>query len=192
MAEFKTLIPWQLKLFLKRSFKNISQSLNYRSSACRAFGERDSIGKAAHVVFVCKGNICRSPFAEHSLRRMISRNDIRIESCGLDVDWQTPSPPEAVEAAKKFGVDLSAHLSKGVSGCDMKSADLIVPMEYYQLYRIIEMFPEYRSKTLLLRHFAPFPYNVLCNIYDPYGGGSSEYRRCFALINKSLRGVAFK
>ncbi|MCF8095708.1 MAG: hypothetical protein K9J79_10155 [Desulfobacteraceae bacterium] len=187
----KDLFPQRFKGPLKRSFQNILQSLNYRSSACRAFGARESIRNAAYVVFVCKGNICRSPFAAHALHRILSLDSVRIESCGLDVDRQMPSPPEAVKAAGKFGVDLSAHLSKGISDCDMKGADLIVPMEYYQLSRIVEMFPEYRGKTLLLRQFAPFPHNVFCNIYDPYGGSKSEYTRCFTLINKSLRGVAF-
>lgn len=180
----KSLFPRSLKRKSKTGFQNVIQSAGYRLSR-----KRKAIEKADHIVFVCKGNICRSVFAEHALKNMLPRTGIKIESCGLDVDRQTPSPQEAVASARKFGVDLSGHLSKGLENCNLQNADLIVAMEYDQIGRITGMHPEYRNKTVLLREVATFPVNLVCNINDPYGLEPKEFARCFAIINKSLRGL---
>ncbi|MBA2883012.1 protein-tyrosine-phosphatase [Desulfosalsimonas propionicica] len=182
--QIKSLFPRSLKRKSKTGFQNVLQSAGYRWSR-----KRNAMKKADHIVFVCKGNICRSVFAEHALKNMLPRTGIKVESCGLDVDRQTPSPQEAVEAAGKFGVDLRGQLSKRLENCNLQNADLIVAMEYDQIGRLTGLYPEYRNKTVLLREFAPFPVNVVCNINDPYGLEPKEFARCFGLINKSLRGL---
>jgi len=66
---------------------------------------------------------------------------------------------------------------------------LIVAMEYPQLQQLGIMYPEHMRKTVLLREFAPFPHNMDCNIYDPYGQGQEEFDRCFSLMEKALKGL---
>ncbi|MBE0501801.1 MAG: hypothetical protein IBX47_10195, partial [Desulfuromonadales bacterium] len=96
---------------------------------------------------------------------------------------------EAVLAGREFGVDLAAHCSKGFEVCDLKSAELIVPMEYGQYRRLVDLYPGYKNKIHLLRDFAPWPDRLFCNIYDPFGLGEAEFRRCFGGMRVALEGM---
>lgn len=177
----KQLIPQQMKRTVKRALLNSWDSTRYGYSK----GDLDS-GNKHHVIFVCKGNICRSAFAEYYLRSVIAEGTHKIESCGLDVDQGLFSPPEAVSVAKEFKVDLELHQSKGVASCDVHNADLILPMEFQQYLRLKSMYPSKQSKIRLLRDFAPWPDRLLCNINDPYGSDEDEFRRCFKRLQRSL------
>ncbi|MFO7728311.1 MAG: hypothetical protein R6X11_08275 [Desulfonatronovibrio sp.] len=184
MQLFRDMLPKRCKLKLKRSSQNLWSTGQY--SALR---RKHALPAVRHILFVCKGNICRSPFAEHVLRTLFPGNNLRIESCGLKVDQQVPSPAKALQAARDFGIDLSQHHSRSIEDCDLRSADLIVAMEYAQLQQLARMYPEHMRKAVLLREFAPFPHNMVCNIYDPFGQGQEEFDRCFRLMEKALQGL---
>jgi len=142
-----------------------------------------------HVILVCRGNICRSAFAEHYLKTKLSGEFAKIESCGTDVNRSTDSPPNAVKVAAEFGVDLSRHASKGMNACDLEGGDLILPMEYSQYRDIKKLYPKYKNKVKLLKEFAPLPQRLFCNIYDPFGLSDDEFRRCFREIQIALDGL---
>ena len=142
----------------------------------------ETIGVVRHIVFVCKGNICRSAFAEYYLKSILPKGKFNIESCGLDVDQGSYSPPEAVHIGKKFGIQLDKHISKGTATCTLQNADLIIPMEYGQYIRLVAMLPGHESKIRLLRDFASWPDRLICNINDPFGLGEDEFLRCFTKI----------
>lgn len=141
------------------------------------------------IVFVCTGNICRSAFAEKLLKEGTDDRFPTIESCGLDVEVRSPSPYEAVLAADKIGLDLRNHLSKGTKCCDLEGADLILAMEYWQYCKLVESFPNKRRQIKLLREFAPFPENILCNIADPFGHNERAFEKCFAQIRRSISAI---
>jgi len=111
---------------------------------------------------------------------------MRIDSCGVDAVDGTASPHEAVAVGREFGVRLDEHRSKGLTGCDVEIADLIVPMEYGHYQQLIARFPETKSKIRFIREFAPWPARLLCNTYDPYGLGEDEFRRCFSELRGEL------
>src|SRR4051812_19732920 len=70
------------------------------------------------VVFVCKGNICRSPFAQKyatKAARTVQEMDCTFLSAGLQVSTMNPSPSEAVIEARKFGIDIGEHRSTGIT-----------------------------------------------------------------------------
>lgn len=180
----KKMVPHSFKVESKKIISNIHATIANRIS-----GGRFPETPVQHIVFVCKGNICRSAFSEHYLKSQRAVSHIKIESSGLDVERRTPSPKTAVEVAKEFGVDLRAHLAKSLYLCGLESADLIVPMEYSHLNRIVGMFPAYKHKTMLLRDFAPFPRNLMSNIDDPFEKNPNEFRCCFQLIILSLQGL---
>lgn len=180
----KQMVPQPLKRLLKRVSQNVCDSARYRFSR-----KNFDSGNRRHVIFVCKGNICRSAFAEYYLRREVSVGTYRIESCGLDVDQGVFSPPEAVCVAKEFELDLGLHRSKGLVSCDVHNADLILPMEFRQYQRLKAMFPGEQTKIRLLRDFAPWPDRLLCNIEDPYGSNEKEFRRCFKRLQRALDGL---
>lgn len=184
LKRLKLLVPRKIKRVAKRTIINMWESVIYRMVR-----SVPPTGGICHIVFVCKGNICRSAFGEHFLRKVVTEPSVRIESCGLDVDQGHISPVAAVRVAGDFGVDLSRHLSKGLAACDLENADLILPMEYWQYRRLRDIFPELRSKTFLLRDFAPWPMRLLCNIYDPYGLEDKEFQDCFSQMRCAIDGL---
>lgn len=180
----KNMVPKPLKRLLKQALQSAGDSLRYRLAR-----QPVDSGSRRHVIFVCKGNICRSAFAEYYLKQELPGGRHRIESCGLDVEQGLFSPHEALCVAKEFELDLESHRSKGLASCNLHDADLILPMEFRQYLLLRGMFPGKQSKIRLLRDFAPWPDRLLCNIYDPYGAGEDEYRRCFKRIQRAVDGL---
>lgn len=183
----------QLKMFskvkiIKRDanlfLRNIYESVLYRFARSRR-----ASGQTRRVVFVCMGNICRSAFAEYLMRSVTKGTLLSIESCGLNVDVRTASPIEAIVTAKTFGLDLEEHLSKGLECCDLDNADLILAMEFWQYRKLVELYPYKKKYIKLLREFAPFPENLLCNINDPFGQRTEKFEKCFRQIKRSLRSI---
>lgn len=141
------------------------------------------------VVFVCKGNICRSAFADYLMRAESKGKALSVESCGLNVVNRIPAPDEAISTARKFGLNMEGHLSKGWEACELGDADLILAMEFWQYLMLIESFPHKKENIKLLREFAPFPENLLCNINDPFGQGVEIFEKCFSQIKRSIANI---
>lgn len=181
----KKYIPNNIKRGIKRILLSIINSLSYLPNHRVRVKYR-----ACHIIFVCKGNVCRSAFAEYYLRSLVSGEDLVMESCGLNVDQGVISPIEIIKVGREFGVELESHRSKGVAACDFQKADLIIPMEFSQYLQLTSLYPDSKKKIRLLRDFASWPDRLMCNIYDPFGLGEEEYRRCFSKIKKVLDGLA--
>jgi len=180
----KKFIPRTVKRTIRSFLKNAWESLLY--SIVR---RRLNLRVIKHIVFVCKGNICRSAFAEKYLKRKMTGEAVRIESCGLDVDQGGYSPPEAVRVAGDFGVDLASHHAKGLSSCNLQGADLIIAMEYCQYLRLRDLYPGKEACICLLRQFAPWPARIFCNIDDPFGLGDKAFRKCYRQMLESLEAL---
>ncbi len=84
---------------------------------------------ATKILFVCTGNICRSPMAEYMTRAVAEERglDVLVRSAGLTVVGQ-PSPSYAVEVMEARGIDMSGHRSRRLSAMMVRSADLVVGM----------------------------------------------------------------
>lgn len=165
----------------KRLGRNLAQSLLYRMvrNGKPAFNPRS-------VLFVCKGNICRSVFAEHALKNMPHGKQIAVRSCGLDVKVSSPSPDTARNVARSMGYDLDGHRSRQVETRDLDEADLVIAMEFWQYRELRARYPHRRKEIRLLREYAPFPENLLCNIPDPFGQNERSFHACFTLIQRAL------
>jgi predicted ATP-grasp superfamily ATP-dependent carboligase/protein-tyrosine-phosphatase len=144
--------------------------------------------RIATVLVLCKGNICRSPFAAgyletESVKRRLS---MKIFSAGLDTTAGKPAYPLAAMISKKCGIDLGSHLTTVISKDMIEKADLILVMEITHTQMLFRLFPEARTKTVLLGHLSPDP---LTDIRDPYGGTPEEFEQCYALIVKACDGL---
>lgn len=125
-------------------------------------------------LFVCKGNICRSPFAER-LGIRIANNclaGMNFFSAGLEVSTSTPPPADAILAAESFGVHLNGHKSKRINYEILGSFDMIFTMETRHLKTLRESFPQFQDKIFLLPLFEKNKANTkgsyhFCNIPDP-------------------------
>lgn len=183
----KSCIPNSLKRCVKLTSRNIISSLRYYLVDGALFSREKYWN---HVIFVCKGNVCRSAFAEYRLRGIVGAEKAIIESCGLDVDQGKYPPVETIRCARNFFCDMTDHVSKGVNECDFANADLILSMEYGQHARLTALFPKEKDKIQLLRSYAPFPYALFCNIDDPYGWGDTCVVQSFTVIDRALKILA--
>ena len=137
------------------------------------------------VLFVCTGNICRSPTAEGVLKEMARKENLQlhVESRGTH-DYHVGEPPDerAQHHARSRGYDLSALRARRVSSQDFADFDLILAMDRGHL-KILERIcpPEHRAKVRL---FVPGR-----DVPDPYSGGAQDFERVLDLVEAACRGL---
>jgi protein-tyrosine phosphatase len=85
------------------------------------------------LVLICTGNRARSPIAEGYLRRLLADLPVHVHSLGTLELEGAPALPEALEAASRAGLDLSAHRSRALGGQDLSEADLVLGFEMSHL-----------------------------------------------------------
>ncbi len=139
----------------------------------------------ARVLFLCLGNICRSPFAAAAARTRL--RGVEIEGAGFHPRGGRPTPAHVVEAARDLGVDLSAASSRVVTAQALAQADLILAMELGQLERLAREHPAARRRATLLGFYAP---PGPPEIPDPYALGPDPTRAALARILAALDGLA--
>ena len=152
---------------------------------CRARERRLAIplAKRARVIlFVCKGNICRSPFADSYARKVFPAS-FTIESCGYYPIDNRPCPDRAVHAAEELGVDLGNHRSKLATGELLNKATLILTFDEEDRKTILDRFPGSRDKTFDLGVLAP---DGDVWISDPYGGTVEGFHATYTTIKQTL------
>lgn len=149
------------------------------------------------ILFICKGNICRSPFAERLAKRVFDgapQYGITFESAGLDVKAPLASPQLAIEAAAGFGVDLEDHRSQRFAEKMYGEFDMIVAMETGQYKALAHASTTSHAKLFLLPFFenksSPAGGYERYNVTDPYGKSLEEYNRCFQRIERCIAGMA--
>lgn len=163
---------WKLRMRWRRRFPS--------SLAVRLVG-------AQHVLFVCTGNIMRSPYAASFLRQQFpdcSRRTIR--SAGLLPLAGRPAHDCAMKQAKKRGMDLSGHRSVSVGARDVEEADLIVAMEGVHLAMLRSRFRVDPQKLLLLGCCAP---TTPVEIRDPYVADERASEEIFRQLDEAIIGM---
>jgi protein-tyrosine phosphatase len=138
-----------------------------------------------YVLFVCMGNICRSPTAEGVMRRLVEDAglDIEVDSAGTG-GWHAGEPPDerATVAAQRRGVTL-AGAARQVKESDFRRFDLLVAMDRGNLRDLLALAPdeESREKVRLLVPDADVP--------DPYYGGPDGFVHVYDLLDRACLGL---
>jgi protein-tyrosine phosphatase len=137
------------------------------------------------ILFVCTGNICRSPTAEGVLKSLCRKEgiELRIESAGLG-DWHVGDPPDerAQHHAKSRGYDLSAQRARQVRPHDFDEFDLILAMDRGHLQALQRMAPaKHRAKIRLFAADQDVP--------DPYYGGPEGFEHVLDLVEERCRAL---
>ncbi len=146
------------------------------------------------ILFVCLGNICRSPTAEAVMRHHLSADDldgsIEIDSAGTG-GWHTGDPPDerAQAEATRRGIPMQSAARKVHVG-DLEYFDLVIAMDESNLADLHDLAqtPEHRAKLRLLREFDPDVGEDL-DVPDPYYGGPNGFADVFDLVDASCRGL---
>lgn len=134
------------------------------------------------LLFICTGNICRSPFAEAWARMRLSasgRDDVLVASAGLQAVEGGAVPVVGQLAASELGVNLSEHRGRQVSEALLRGADRVLVMEPHHADDLAERF-ELGAPPILSR-WAPGPVRPP-GIPDPYRGPRWAYLTCYQLI----------
>jgi len=145
------------------------------------------------VLFVCMGNICRSPTAEGVFRKLVEERApqlrIRIDSAGThDYHVGEAPDPRAIAAAARRGIDLEALRARQVEDADFERFDLVVAMDRLNREMLLDRSPEpYRERVRLMMEFAPSL--EVEDVPDPYYGGAVGFERVLDLVEEAARGL---
>jgi protein-tyrosine phosphatase len=146
-----------------------------------------------NVLFVCLGNICRSPTAHGVFAAMVERTgagaQIRVDSAGTAAWHAGKAPdPRTTATARRRGVDLSALRARQVTGADFESFDMILAMDSANLAALQALQPAtYPGHLGLLLDFAPAV--GLRDVPDPYYGDGDGFERVYDLVEVACAGL---
>ncbi len=145
------------------------------------------------VLFVCMGNICRSPTAEGVFRKLVQERaphlEVEIDSAGTH-GYHVGDPPDrrAIAAAARRGVDLGGLRARTVEDADFEAFDLLVAMDQLNREVLLDRSPdEYRERIRLMLEFAPS--TDLEDVPDPYYGGAVGFERVLDLVEEASKGL---
>jgi protein-tyrosine phosphatase len=148
------------------------------------------------ILFVCMGNICRSPTAEGVMRGLLRaeglEDRIEIDSAGIG-GWHAGAPPDerATDAARRRGVALDGA-ARQVTAEDFRRFDLLLAMDRENMRDLVYLAPDgdARAKVRLLREFDPASAGGGdLDVPDPYYGGANGFDHVLDLVEAACRGL---
>ena len=151
-------------------------------------------GSLHHILFLCYGNICRSPFAEKAMVEALvlaggaSAKDYTVKSAGFHMAENRSSPVEAIYVAGALCLPLDNHQSSYARAADIEEADLIV---YFDEKNGIDMeayYPEALGRSLNFGDFLASPSDIM----DPYGQSEEGFRHCYNRISEATEKLALE
>jgi protein-tyrosine phosphatase len=145
------------------------------------------------VLFVCMGNICRSPTAQGVFARLVEDSQlghlIHIDSAGTHA-YHVGNPPDqrATEAAARRGIDLTPQRARRVVVDDFERFDYVLAMDRSNREDLLAICPKpHLAKIRLFLEFTQPPSQA--DVPDPYYGGAQGFERVLDLVEEAARGL---
>jgi protein-tyrosine phosphatase len=151
------------------------------------------------LLFVCLGNICRSPTAEGVMRSLVEQaglgESVELDSAGTGA-WHVGSPPDARASAtaQTRGVHLDGR-ARQIRRADFEDFDLLLAMDTSNMRELRQLAPgaHERKKVRLLREFDPASANTEdLDVPDPFYGGDGGFEKVFELVHAACEGLLAK
>lgn len=145
------------------------------------------------IVFVCQGNICRSPLAALALTRQLALEPVQPPGLTVDSAGMLPldgkeSPAAAILAAGQIGLDLASHRSHHFSRDIAGKTDLVVLFDEKNLHWLRIRYPDLAASVVFLGSFAEEP-SAAIEIADPDGKDIATFERTYAQIERAVAGL---
>jgi protein-tyrosine phosphatase len=142
-----------------------------------------------HLVFVCLGNICRSPLAEGIARDLIRQRGwegwMTVDSAGTSGEHDGEAPdPGSIAVARRHGLDLGALRSRRLTRADLDHADLIVAMDRAN-HRTILRVGTFPDERLVLQRRFDGPGSPL-DVPDPWARGPEAFHEVWDILHRSM------
>lgn len=145
--------------------------------------------KKIKVLFVCLGNICRSPLAEAIFKKKVRERDlnafIEADSCGTSNYHIGDSPdPRTIANARKNGVTID-HCGRQLTITDIEHFDYIMAMDRSNLRNILSLLDgdNHKHKVKLMREFDPLESG---EVPDPYYGGEQGFQEVYEILDRTM------
>ena len=145
------------------------------------------------ILFVCMGNICRSPTAEGVFRKILDKQapgfSIYVDSAGTHAyHVGEPPDPRACRAAEQRGIDISTQRARRITEDDFQTFDMVLAMDEQNYSLLLDLSPpEHHEQIKLFMDFAPQLGRK--NVPDPYFGGKHGFEQVLDLVEEASLGL---
>lgn len=124
------------------------------------------------IMFVCTGNICRSPMAHGYMQKKVydlkKENEYLISSCGTNANQGEKATYNAVKAMESYGVDLTKHRATPIESSNIENYDLVFALTESHKTIILKIYPSLKDKVFTLKEYIDNK-QIYKNIDDPWG-----------------------
>ncbi len=142
------------------------------------------------ILFICTGNVCRSPMAEALFRKATEgRGDFRVLSAGLGAMDGQPPTQHSVTAMRELGLDISGQRSRALTVNLLEQADYVFGMTHGHVDTIALLYPAAAEKTFLLNEFDESLDPFEKDISDPIGSHYDVYVHCRKQIEQGIASI---
>lgn len=186
-----TTLVQQVRERLHRSRTRLTLRLASQPRPLSRSAALDDLSKTPSILFLCLGNICRSPLAERYARKQFessSIDDFGVSSAGHHPKEGRPSPEPAIEVARRFGVDLEPHRSQRLTEAILTRADIVVVMDTQNYCWLRRNTPQALPVTYFLKPFGPGDGWDFA-IQDPASGDVEMFRTVYDDIATAVDGI---
>ena len=192
----KKIIPKSLVQEVRRfrGLKKAERPLYIKLRIANKFG-RDSRKvppEARSFVFVCFGNIMRSPICEAFFKEALGHplgTGIKISSAGLNATPGKQAHPWAIAAAQDFGISLEDHQATLLTRTMVDETDAVLAMDFQNQVELLSRYPNAVDKIFLLGAYSGASTRPI-EIRDPFFGDLDETRRCYGLLQTCTQNLA--